>query len=290
MDYFFGYTYEPDKNCLEVAVYSNTTDDTLMHIKNLTAQLFAAITFDFTLKGDPRVGFFRHAIKEKINLDMKIMAGGQAKKESQAEMEKKLFGKNIFPAQIEVEVGVEQIMLVKMTIIPDVSINSALSALHVRGFLRRGYFPGKLYPGMYGEPADPIINLFGLRSGQTRDVCLVHNGGWYNKTGELLGAGDLSAPDFVRIAREIIPSEIFLITSEQCSDSETSVTGAKSRRLDYILEHVIYGIITLECLHNADATCENKENKKQKFKGIHFTVIGREELKKIIKELPNKSI
>lgn len=80
----------------------------------------------------------------------------------------------------------------------------------------------QLTKGMYGRESgpDPASQPFGLHRGQMRGNDLVHNGGWYNRRGEKLGWGDLSAEDIVRISREIAEDKIFIILSEKNSSSD----------------------------------------------------------------------
>lgn len=78
---------------------------------------------------------------------------------------------------------------------------------------------GQLTKGMYGHEFRPTANLFGLRCGQGRggDTKIGHNNGWYNRAGEKLGWGDLSAEDLQRISSELEDGELFIVLSEQDS-------------------------------------------------------------------------
>jgi hypothetical protein len=73
----------------------------------------------------------------------------------------------------------------------------------------------RLTKGMYEDGSRD--GLFGLWLGQLRGDELVHNGGWYNRKGEKLGWGDLSARDLARIAMELKDGELFVILGEQDS-------------------------------------------------------------------------
>ena len=77
----------------------------------------------------------------------------------------------------------------------------------------------QLIKGMYGHEFKPTCNLFGLYCGQMRggDAKMTHNSGWYNKSGEKLGFGDLSVKDFKKISKELEKDELFIILGE--SDS-----------------------------------------------------------------------
>ena len=74
----------------------------------------------------------------------------------------------------------------------------------------------QLVKGMYSFVAQRSSDLFGLVYGQTRrgPTKMTHNSGWYNKAGEKLGYGDLSAEDFQRIQDGLEETELFIILSE----------------------------------------------------------------------------
>lgn len=76
----------------------------------------------------------------------------------------------------------------------------------------------QLTKGMYGSQFANASSLFDLRCGQMRGRDrMTHNSGWYNKAGEKLGWGDLSAKDLRRISREIETGELFIVLGEQDS-------------------------------------------------------------------------
>ena len=78
----------------------------------------------------------------------------------------------------------------------------------------------QLTKGIYGHEFDFTEGPFGLSCGQMRrseKIVPTHNSGWYNRAGEKLGFGDLSAADFRRISSEINEDEIFIILSERDS-------------------------------------------------------------------------
>lgn len=73
----------------------------------------------------------------------------------------------------------------------------------------------RLIPGMFGSEFNPVEGTpFGLRCGQMRTNDFIHNGGWYNAAGEKIGWGDLSPSDFLRITKELVDGETFIILSE----------------------------------------------------------------------------
>lgn len=62
-----------------------------------------------------------------------------------------------------------------------------------------------------------MLERLGLKSGQMRQRDLVHNGGWYDKTGQKIGWGDLEPADMRHIKDTLKADEIFYILPE--SDS-----------------------------------------------------------------------
>jgi len=116
----------------------------------------------------------------------------------------------------------------------------------------------QLTKGMYGEQYSfSNKNLFGLRCGSIRygDTKIIHNGGWYNKYGEKLGWGDLSAEDFERIARELESNELFVVLGEEDSHwnfivrSRIVGMGSEAPGLDYVAEHAQYVVTKGQTYH-----------------------------------------
>jgi len=58
----------------------------------------------------------------------------------------------------------------------------------------------------------PKCELFGLHCGQYRGPGTILNGYWYDRSGENIGCGDLSAEDFRRIAARLEDDDLFVIT------------------------------------------------------------------------------
>jgi len=145
----------------------------------------------------------------------------------------------------------------------------------------------QLKKGMYGEEYRQTGNLFGLLCGQLRSIeKITHNSGWYNRKGEKLGWGDLSAQDFRRISDEIDPNEVFFVLSEQASSwdfmTERKVvdplTGNEVKEdapgINYVAKHAMY-IITKNRLVKVDRWCK-KEVLKQY--GLSFFVVNKQDL------------
>ena len=160
----------------------------------------------------------------------------------------------------------------------------------------------QLTKGMYGGQFDPRGKLlFGLLCGQWRggNTKLAHNNGWYNKSGEKLGWGDLTAEDFRRISSELEESELFIILSEgdsfwkfvkwpetithRCIGSMVQVEPTvEAPGVDYVAEKCYY-IIARNQLYYVDR-CEDEDNKKTSRRrgGLRFKILKPEAAKTLI--------
>jgi hypothetical protein len=94
--------------------------------------------------------------------------------------------------------------------------------------------PSTLRRGLYA-PSYSGTSRFGLMGGQCRNraTSLARNAGWYNKTGEKLGWGDLSVLDARRIAAGLRKGELFLVLSEKAAWLDF-VTHVKRGRKSYM--------------------------------------------------------
>jgi len=61
------------------------------------------------------------------------------------------------------------------------------------------------------------LSRFQISNGQMRTNDFIHNGGWYTRTGEKIGWGDLNPADLERIKESLQEGEMFVILGE--SDS-----------------------------------------------------------------------
>lgn len=117
-----------------------------------------------------------------------------------------------------------------------------------------------LTKAMFGSEFSPRSPKFGIQSGQMRSGYgddlkgkWTHNSGWYNRLGEKLGWGDLSAADFKRIQEEIEEGDFFVVLCESDSfwafvknprptfgwDQDTERT-ADNPGVDYIVEKAMW--------------------------------------------------
>ena len=150
----------------------------------------------------------------------------------------------------------------------------------------------RLMKGMY-ERCSFTKGLFELQKGQLRSSIgqLVHNGGWYNRSGEKLGWGDLAREDFIRICAGLEDNELFIILGEQDSFgnfvTEVGPVGALAKvksdaenpGIDYVAEKCRYiigkGILCF-------ATNNPFAEKTTVRGGLPFVVLTRKEAKKIL--------
>jgi hypothetical protein len=71
---------------------------------------------------------------------------------------------------------------------------------------------------IYAEPAFlPLNPNFGLQCGQRcpgSPGFLVHNGGWYNRDGSLIGSGDLNVHHMKTVSQNLSQKDLFIILPE----------------------------------------------------------------------------
>lgn len=102
--------------------------------------------------------------------------------------------------------------------------------------LTRGMF------GMGDVRVDPRVAraTFGFSSGHCTSPDFVHNGGWYNKTGEWLGWGDLSPADLRRLVEILEEGEMFVILYES---HRPMVQGQPDTTPAYLAEKAVYVVV-----------------------------------------------
>jgi hypothetical protein len=157
----------------------------------------------------------------------------------------------------------------------------------------------RLTRSMYGGEFDhrDVSDLFGLHCGQIR--CReVHNPGWYNKLGEKLGWGDLNADDFLRIACELEPDELFIVLCEENSYwnfvCDVGLIGGMSRAshdvnapgIEYVTKHVMYIIAPCKLYAVAGKACLSEPGTvlDNWYIGMQFDVISQKQAEEMIKK------
>lgn len=160
----------------------------------------------------------------------------------------------------------------------------------------------QLTKGMYGTQFMATRGgPFGLECGQMHGLRkITHNSGWYNKLGEKLGWGDLSADDFRRIAAELPEGELFIVLGEHDSfwnfvvrnpgiiGSMCATTPTvEAPGVQYVAEKCCYIIAAgkLYWVHDRPEYLEVKDGIATN-EGIAFTVIPHDAAKQIIAEVP----
>ena len=146
----------------------------------------------------------------------------------------------------------------------------------------------QLIKGMYGgEFSHEESNLFGLHCGQMRGGKdkLTYNSGWYNKSGEKLGWGDLSTEDMMRIAAELEANELFIILSEgkSCWDHRTNWLSESAPGIAYVAKHAMY-IIAKGQKITVDPYGENGPKIRQ-IEGRDFSVLTPSEVTRLVRRV-----
>jgi hypothetical protein len=149
---------------------------------------------------------------------------------------------------------------------------------------------------MYDNELGQRSDLFDLYSGQMRGGSgkLTHNSGWYNKSGEKLGWGDLSVSDMKRIAKEIGNDELFIVLSEGNShwnfvgctatvDLDEHAPGAQ-----YVAEKAMY-IIGRRKYYYVERFLTVEKEAKTVSGGLTFDVLTPEEATEIAMEGTTKN-
>lgn len=146
----------------------------------------------------------------------------------------------------------------------------------------------KLTKSMFG---DIKCKSFGLSNNQMRHNSIINNAGWYNLQGEKLGAGDLSLPDMVNIAKTISPTEAFVVLSEMDSMWDMPRTfDHTAPGKDYVLQKAIW--IIGQDVNGGNAIIRIRENisksENAEQDGVKYYRFPREELYKSINYSPKK--
>jgi len=118
-----------------------------------------------------------------------------------------------------------------------------------------------------------------MRGGRTK---LTHNSGWYNKSGEKLGWGDLSNKDMTRISRELKADEIFITLGEQDSHWQTTRRSVSESApgVDYVIKYATY-VIALRRLFRV--TDWRPLAKFECLGGLDFELITRDDAAQLIR-------
>lgn len=156
---------------------------------------------------------------------------------------------------------------------------------------------GRLIKGMYGSEFSNTGDLFGITCGQIRSQDMVHNGGWFNRSGEKLGWGDLSPDDFRCIRSGLQEDEVFLVLSERASFWDfVQRPGLLGRNAvvkpdeeapgaDYVAEKCMY-IITREkiyCVHDHGEVEEEETSSPYHDRTLTFHVVTRDGAKALLR-------
>lgn len=127
-----------------------------------------------------------------------------------------------------------------------------------------------------GSPFSRVKKLFGLESGQKRQYDYIHNGSWFNNSGEKIGSGDLSPDDLRKIAQELWSEQFFIILSEK-----NSIELGNSTDLNYLAQKCSF-VITRNKLFYVDEAGNYTGHTFRSIYGLEFIVIPREAVRRML--------
>lgn len=129
---------------------------------------------------------------------------------------------------------------------------------------------------------------FGLRVGQIRGRDMVHNAGWYDRTGKKLGWGDLSPDDFRRISLDLGEGELFIVLSESDSfwnfvtrkPTLATKPEEKAPGIDYVAEKCAY-ILGQDQMYLVDRYGDSNQETVSR-DGLAFRVLSRQAVRDML--------
>lgn len=134
---------------------------------------------------------------------------------------------------------------------------------------------------LHSQTKEMNMNLasLGLTVGQTRQHNFLSNADWYNKNGEKIGHGDLSAEDFFRITKAIPEGEVFAATAVDPKPEPTRENFFKWVRY-VVMGGKMYHVSPFG--NNKNVTCYNKERDTQDWgNGFEFKMLTQDEFRKL---------
>jgi len=133
------------------------------------------------------------------------------------------------------------------------------------------------------------LGAMGLKNGQSRpNNRLVNNGLWYNQKGKVIGRGDLSGGDFVRIQEELQKVGRFYILPSNRDLRKLKKKLIGRAALEYVLRNCVYVVLS-----KGPYILEDKMQRFEKETsgllsttrcGVRFHIAKRARLKKFILE------
>jgi hypothetical protein len=138
-----------------------------------------------------------------------------------------------------------------------------------------------LYRGMYtssviGESSD----RFGLKGGQFYALNFVADVMWYNQKGELLGRGDITYSNVIRISSELFEGEIFFLLREHAL-APLDYIDVISPGIDVVCQKASYAI-SPGVVYAIDQKGVYGRGQKVHYKDIEVEMISPESLRRLI--------
>ncbi|TSC89140.1 MAG: hypothetical protein G01um10143_521 [Parcubacteria group bacterium Gr01-1014_3] len=138
----------------------------------------------------------------------------------------------------------------------------------------------QLVRGMYPHVG---VGPFGLSIAQMRfEGKVAHNCGWYNKSGEKLGWGDLSIEDFGQISRYLMDDEIFVVLSESATNDFAGALpteeSLQAPGVEYVAENAMFIIAKRRVYRVDDSPIAPKH-----WRGLIVEILTREAATALIK-------
>lgn len=139
-----------------------------------------------------------------------------------------------------------------------------------------------LYRGMYtssviGENSD----RFGLKDGQFFALNFVADALWYNQKGELLGRGDVTYSNVIRISSELYEGEMFFLVREHAL-APLDYIDVISPGIDVVCQKASYAI-SPGVVYAIDQKGVYGKGQKVNYRGVQVEMITPESLRRLLR-------
>jgi len=138
-----------------------------------------------------------------------------------------------------------------------------------------------LYRGMYTSSViGENSTRFGLWAGQFYATNFIADASWYSQHGELLGSGDITSEDVLRISSELLVGEMFLLVREHVI-SPNDYIKAISPGIDAVCQNASYAIAP-GVVYALDRNGVYGKGQKVQYRGIQVEMITPESLRRLL--------
>lgn len=121
---------------------------------------------------------------------------------------------------------------------------------------------------------------FGLRSGQFYALNFIADASWYNQHGDLLGSGDITFENVLRISSELEENEMFILLREHASYPLDRI-DAISPGIDFVCSRASYAI-SPGIVYALDRQRVYGRGQKVVYKGVEVEMITPESLRLLV--------